>query len=201
MDPALVPIIQGLITVGGTLGGTWLGFQLSKGKEERQWRRNRCLDIYAEVLTLADQVLHQCEDPSSPRKHDPEKEKLLWAKQAELMVAARKSELLSSIAVQDSIIELAKWCRQLADASTRQEDFVGVWVKMVVHHDRLADRVMEAARLDLGGPSRPYLNWWWGRDPRSPLKPTSRGPSRPYLNWWWGRDPQVPPKSPSRPLQ
>jgi hypothetical protein len=55
MDPALVPIIQGLITVAGTLGGTWLGIQLSKGKEERQWRRDRCLDAYAEVLTLSAQ--------------------------------------------------------------------------------------------------------------------------------------------------
>jgi hypothetical protein len=64
MDPTLVPIIQGVITVAGTLAGTWLGFQLSKGKEERQWRRDRCLDAYAEVLTLSAQVRDRCEDPS-----------------------------------------------------------------------------------------------------------------------------------------
>ena len=61
MDATLVPIFQGLITVAGALGGTWLGVRLSKGREERQWRPDRCLDAYAEVLTLSTQVLERCE--------------------------------------------------------------------------------------------------------------------------------------------
>jgi hypothetical protein len=87
MDATLAPIIQSLITVAGTLGGAWLGIQLSKRKEERQWRRDRCLDAYAEILTLSAQVVERCEEPTGPIKRDPEKDKLLWAKNAELELA------------------------------------------------------------------------------------------------------------------
>jgi hypothetical protein len=99
MDATLTSIIQGLITVAGTLGGTWFGIQLSKGKEERQWRRDPCLNAYAEVLTLSSQVLDRCEDPGDPMKRDAKKKDLLWAKYAELKLASRKSALLAPSSV------------------------------------------------------------------------------------------------------
>jgi hypothetical protein len=167
MDPTLVPIIQGLITVAGTLGGTWLGIQLSKGKEERQWRRDRCIDVYAEVLTLSSQVLDRCEDPGDAIKRDTEKEDLLWAKYAELKLASRKSALLAPSAVQERIDELVKWSQRLVVGSNYPERFDGVWPKWVVHHQHLANRVMRAARVDLSSPPRSRWDWW--------------------KNWWRGR--------------
>jgi hypothetical protein len=154
------PIISGLISVAGTLGGTWLGFQLSNGKEERRWRRDRCLAAYVEVLTLAAQLRDQCEDPTGRIAGDPEKAKLLWAKNAELALASKKSALLAPSAVQERIIDLYKCSHQMVFASTRPENFVattpvGVWEKWYVHHQHLANRVMRAARLDLGGPPPP----------------------------------------------
>jgi hypothetical protein len=159
MDPTLVPIIQGLITVSGTLGGTWLGIQLSKGKEERQWRRDRCLDAYAEVLTLSAQVLEKCEDPRGRTTRDTEKEKLLWAKQAELVLASRKSAFLAPSAAQERIDELVKWSQRLVVGSNYPERFDGAWPKWVVHHQHLANRVMRAARVDLSSPPRSRWDW------------------------------------------
>lgn len=104
-----IPIIAVLISVAGTLGVTWLGFQLSKGKEERQWRRDRCLSAYAEVLTLASQLREQCEDPTGRTASDPQKAKLLWSKNMELALASKKSAMLAPAAVQERIIELVKW--------------------------------------------------------------------------------------------
>lgn len=101
MDPTLIPLIQSIIIVAGTLGGAWLGIQLSKRKEERQWRRDRCLDAYAEVLTLSFQILERCEDPTEPIKRDPEKAKLLWAKNVELALAFKRTVLLAPTAVHE----------------------------------------------------------------------------------------------------
>jgi hypothetical protein len=161
MDATLVPIIQGLITVAGTLGGTWLGIHLSKGKEQRQWRCDRCLDAYAEVLTLSAQVLDGCQDPSGPTAtRDPEKEKLLWAKNAELRLAYQKTALLAPTTVQERIADLVSFCQELVTSSTHPEHFDGVWVKMVTHHGHLVHRVMRAARLDLGSPPLSRQRWW-----------------------------------------
>lgn len=163
METTFVPVIQGLITVAGTLGGTWLGTQLSKGREERQWRRDRCLTAYAEVLTLAHQVCDSCEDPSGSVVRDPEKQKLLWAKYAELALASQKSALIAPSAVQERIVELVKMSQQMVTASAfpaNHRDIV--WVKWVVHHAHLGKRVMRAARRDLGS-APPSQQYWWRR--------------------------------------
>jgi hypothetical protein len=128
-------------------------------KEQRQWRRDRCLDAYAEVLTLSSQVLARCEDPSEPIKRDPEKEKLLWAKNAELVLAYQKAVLLAPTAVQETIANLVKHCQTLVMSST-DEHFVGQWVQMVAYHGKLVHRVMRAARPDLGSPPLSRQDWY-----------------------------------------
>jgi hypothetical protein len=156
MDATLVPIIQGLIAVTATLGGTWLGFQLSKGKEEQRWRRDRCLNAYAEILTLSAQVLERCEDladpeygPREPAKRDPEKRKRLWAKNVELALAHQKTVLLAPIAVRKPIDNLVSHCTQMVMSSTSPKPFAGQWSQMVAHHFKLIHRVERAIRPDL----------------------------------------------------
>lgn len=161
MDATLVPIIQGLITVAGTLGGAWLGFWLSKAREERQWRRDRCLDAYAQVLTLSTQVLERCEDPIGRTKCDPEERRLIFVKNVELNLAYEKAVLLAPITVQERIADLVGFCNTLAWSSAEPEHFNGVWEKMLVHHGHLVNRVMRVARPDLGSPSiSPEKSWW-----------------------------------------
>jgi hypothetical protein len=46
----MASLIQNIISVLGTLGGIWLGSRLSRSKEDRQWRRDRCLEAYTDVL-------------------------------------------------------------------------------------------------------------------------------------------------------
>jgi hypothetical protein len=160
MDATLVPIIQSLITVAGTLGGAWLGIQLSRRKEERQWRRDRCLDAYAEILTLSAQVVERCEEPTGPTKRDPDEDKLLWAKNAELELAYKKTVLLAPTAVQEPIANLVSHCQRLVIWSTSPGPFEGQWVKQLVHYGKLRNRVVRAARPDLGSPPLKRQRWW-----------------------------------------
>jgi uncharacterized membrane protein len=159
MDATLVPIIQGVITVAGTLGGAWLGVQLSKGKEDRQWRRDRCLDTYAEVLTLSSQLIHLLEDPTGKTTCDPDKAKLIWAKVGELHLASKRAALLAPSEVEKRIDALVQWDHRLADGSARPQYFNGVWVKMVTHHSKLAEDVTAAGRMHLTSVAR-QKKWW-----------------------------------------
>jgi hypothetical protein len=53
MADAAVSVIQSLISVAGALTGAWLGTHLSRGKAEREWYRDRCLQAYADILKCA----------------------------------------------------------------------------------------------------------------------------------------------------
>jgi hypothetical protein len=46
----MASIIQTIIPVLSTLAGIWLGSILTRSKEDRQWRRDRCLEAYTDVM-------------------------------------------------------------------------------------------------------------------------------------------------------
>jgi hypothetical protein len=55
--PSVVPIIQSLLGLLGTLAGTGWGAYLSRGKEERQWQRDQWLEIYADIVRVPSLLL------------------------------------------------------------------------------------------------------------------------------------------------
>src|SRR5438046_1233047 len=55
----LASIIQIVITVLSTLSGIWLGSRLTGSKEDRQWRRDRCLEAYTDVLRACEIVTNE----------------------------------------------------------------------------------------------------------------------------------------------
>jgi hypothetical protein len=101
------------------------------------------------------------------RSHaDPEKEKLLWAKNVELALASEKVALLTPSAVRETIADLVGWSQKLVSSSTKPEQFVGQWPSMVAHHFKLVHHVTRAARLDLGSPPLPRKDYWRARESR-----------------------------------
>ena len=57
--PVIAPIIQTLISVAAALFGIWLGTRLSRRKDQQQWRRDRCLETYTDVLRACSIMLDQ----------------------------------------------------------------------------------------------------------------------------------------------
>lgn len=54
--PSLVPVVLAIVGVSGTLLGAWLGSSLTRGNQERQWRRDRALETSSDVLQAAEMV-------------------------------------------------------------------------------------------------------------------------------------------------
>jgi hypothetical protein len=50
MDQLLVVLITALVTGVVSVSGIWFGSYLTRGNEDRKWRRDRCLQAYSEVL-------------------------------------------------------------------------------------------------------------------------------------------------------
>jgi hypothetical protein len=48
--------------------------------------------------------------------------------------------------------------------STSPEPFSGQWVKQLVHHGKLLNRVVRVARPDLGSPLLKRQRWWISGD-------------------------------------
>src|SRR6266404_4798142 len=55
--PDMASTLQSIMLVCGPLFGIWLGNILARSKEERQWRRDRSLDAYADVMRISDSVV------------------------------------------------------------------------------------------------------------------------------------------------
>jgi len=60
-ETSVIAIIVGLIAVGGTLGGIWLGHWLERSDETRKWRRERCLEVYIELFSSCDKVVYEAD--------------------------------------------------------------------------------------------------------------------------------------------
>lgn len=56
MGQSALLIFLAMVGVAGTLSGVWLGSHLTRGNEDRKWRRDRCLEAYSELLRVVETV-------------------------------------------------------------------------------------------------------------------------------------------------
>jgi hypothetical protein len=56
MNQLLLVLITALVTGAVSVSGIWLGSYLTRGNEDRKWRRDRCLEAYSELLRAAESV-------------------------------------------------------------------------------------------------------------------------------------------------
>ena len=135
---SIIPIIQSIITVGGVLMGAWLGSRLMRGKEERQWRRDRCLEIYTDFILACEIVANQADQVVVQRKHETNQDtsdiELLYEKIKDMSRAADKALLLIPREM-DSIQELVTHCSNLSHAATRSPN-ADEWKKLELLNTR-----------------------------------------------------------------
>lgn len=97
----------------GTLGGTWLGRLLERNNEALKWRRDRCLEVYSEILTLCSVITFEADDAygiACGTAELNEKQKLLLNKVADLYSISNKAYLIGSGVVDRKLRDLASFC-------------------------------------------------------------------------------------------
>jgi hypothetical protein len=52
-------MLHDILLIAGPLAGIWLSNWLTRAREVRQWRRDRCLEAYADVLRTNEAVVHK----------------------------------------------------------------------------------------------------------------------------------------------
>src|SRR3990170_7419358 len=112
-ETSIIAIILSLITVGGTLGGIWLGRMLERSNETRKWRRERCLEAYTQVRSLCDIVAVEANKAygieCGSLAHNKQAE-LVLEKVSEMYRTVDKTILLGSQEVHKKINNLTLYC-------------------------------------------------------------------------------------------
>jgi hypothetical protein len=156
MAPIIAPIIQTIISVAAALFGIWLGTRLSRSKDERQWRRDRCLEAYTDILRTCSIMLDQGMTDYLKKAEGLEHNfdwahiSLVTQNASNLYRALDKITLLSSIEICTSAKDLVDECCKFSRVSIRadipsNEEWEAINRKYVI----LYDNFKAAARNDL----------------------------------------------------
>lgn len=148
-------IIQTICLVIGPLGGIFLGSWLTRAKDERQWRRDRCLEAYVDVLRACNIVI--IESGKLWLYHDlaePEVQRIIvHEKLMDLDNAAHRSALLCPESMRISCKEVSEcFGRIVMTAGATPKAPRTEWTKTTAAAD-VATQFMTAARNDLYTPS------------------------------------------------
>ena len=104
------------LAIFGTLFGVWLGSFLARGNEDRQWRRDRCLEAYTDLLRacdiVADEVSEARETKRGSLKHATQNG-LIANKVGEMYRLSDRVALLGSDGIQEPLSALTLHCGQL----------------------------------------------------------------------------------------
>jgi hypothetical protein len=97
-----------ILLVLGPLAGIWLGNWLSRAKEERQWRRDRCLEAYADVMRGCETVVTKATELYL-EKFDPEvKRQALMEQITEFHRAQQRAALLVPAGIEKALLALVQ---------------------------------------------------------------------------------------------
>ena len=152
-------VILALIGVGGTLGGAlgggWLAWWLRQNTEERQWRRQHCLDAYSDVLSACELLSFEADREYGRERGTPDHVQGMEAvleKVAVMYRAGNRVSLLGSSRLQASCNALTCHCGTVIakKAFATPKPSAAEWTK--VRGDdfaRLYGEFLAAARSDL----------------------------------------------------
>jgi hypothetical protein len=108
-------IALAVLGLAGTLFGTWLGSQLTRANQERQWRLDRSLEAYADVMRISDSVVTEAHRLYLELAKDRTTQlQQLSEKTSELHHAAHRSALLAPIEIAATIHALVAHIDQVA---------------------------------------------------------------------------------------
>lgn len=160
----MASIIQTVLLVAGPLIGIWIGSRLTSAKDVRQWRRDRCLEAYADVMRGCQLVNKEANRLYLVLSGDHEVQaQLLQEARLGLDNAIVRAVLLSSDALNLTCKELSDCFDRFAtgaDASSKLSR--DEWTKLITEAAATAGKFMHEAQDDLrvDDPSLSVSDWW-----------------------------------------
>jgi hypothetical protein len=148
MDQSILPIFLAVVGLVGTLSGVWLGNRLTRGNEERKWRRDQCLEAYTDVLHTCTIVQYEstaayvseCGTSDHLRQAS-----IVLEKVAEMYRAADRAILLGPQEVHKSVSELTVFCgKEVGGKSTKT---AAANLDSAKHFEASSTSVMESGNL------------------------------------------------------
>jgi hypothetical protein len=91
----MTSIIQTIMLGVGPLIGIWLGSRLTRFKEDRQWRRDRCLEAYTDVIRACEIVAAEASRLYLELSDHTTQLQVLYEKISELHRASQRAILLA----------------------------------------------------------------------------------------------------------
>jgi hypothetical protein len=159
----MASILQTVMLVCGPLLGIWLGNLLARSKEERQWRRDRSLEAYADVMRISDSVVTEAHRLYLELAEDRTAQlQQLSEKTSELHHAAYRAALLAPIEIAATIHALVAHIDQVAtSAGSSPKVPLEEWKKLTTAERAvITTKLSNEAWHDLRGHSSEIGKWW-----------------------------------------
>jgi hypothetical protein len=154
-----------ILLVAGPLAGIWLGNWLTRAREVRQWRRDRCLEAYADVLRTNEAVVHKATTLFLEESDIVAKRQELIEQIAEFHRATQRALLLAPIEMEEAFRALINHTENgiAVKAGGCPKPSLDEWKKVVTADiGAVTGKLFAMARSDLAvHPS--YLSVLWKR--------------------------------------
>src|SRR5208282_2490402 len=157
--------VYDILLVAGPLAGVWLSNWLTQAREVRQWRRDRCLEAYAEVLRTNEAVVDKATRLYLEESDIVAKRQDLIEQIAEFHRATQKALLLAPIEMEEAFRALINCTeREIAvRAGACPKPSLDEWKKLVTTDiGAVAGNVFAMVRSDLAV-HRSHLSLLWNR--------------------------------------
>jgi hypothetical protein len=156
MTEASILALLGLVGTGAaTIGGVLIGRYMERSNEATKWRRDRCLEAYADVLASCQAVLNEANnawvmnDPTTPQAIA--QNALLISKVTEMYRAADKASLIGSREIETVLRRLNPYFQELARRAIElPKPSTDEWHKIVREAGDLYKTFLVLARKNLG---------------------------------------------------
>jgi hypothetical protein len=152
-----------ILLVTGPLAGIWLGNRLTRNREVRQWRRDRCLEAYAEVLRTNEAVVHKATTLFLEESDIVAKRQDLIEQIAEFHRATQRAMLLAPIEMEEAFRALINHTEKgiAVKAGGFPKPSLDQWKKAVTTDiGAVTGKLFAMAQSDLAmHPSYPSILW------------------------------------------
>ena len=157
--------VSDILLVAGPLAGIWLSSWLTRAREVRQWRRDRCLEAYADVLRTNEAVVNKATTLyfEKSKIHIFAKRQDLIEQIAEFHRATQRALLLAPIEMEEALRSLINCTEKeiAVKAGACPRPSLDEWKKVVTTDiGSVTGKFAAMARSDLAAhPSYPSVLW------------------------------------------
>jgi hypothetical protein len=155
--------VRDILLVAGPLAGIWLSSWLTRAREVRQWRRDRCLEAYADVLRTNEAVVDKATTLYLEESDIVAKRQDLIEQITEFHRATQRALLLAPIEMEETFRALINYTEKdiAVKAGACPRSSLDEWKKVVTTEIGAASgKFFAMARRDLAvHPSYPSVIW------------------------------------------